>query len=175
MGSFPGMFTNPWELTQTDVKTSRRCLSNHQGDAVELQIDFKELEQNMNNLPKQVIVLRKDLNMRKGKMVAQGSHASMGAILKRGIFTPEDQFVISPDIEMAEWLLGRFTKICVSCPDESALLDIYQKALDAGLNCSLIQDAGLTEFGGVPTYTAVAVGPNYPDRVDPITGGLPLL
>jgi peptidyl-tRNA hydrolase len=30
---------------------------------------------------KQVIVLRKDLNMRKGKMVAQGAHASMRAIL----------------------------------------------------------------------------------------------
>jgi peptidyl-tRNA hydrolase len=30
---------------------------------------------------KQVIVLRKDLNMRKGKLVAQGAHASMGAIL----------------------------------------------------------------------------------------------
>ena len=30
---------------------------------------------------KQVIVIRKDLNMRKGKMVAQGAHASMAAIL----------------------------------------------------------------------------------------------
>ncbi len=29
---------------------------------------------------KQVIVLRKDLNMRKGKMVAQGAHASMRAV-----------------------------------------------------------------------------------------------
>lgn len=30
---------------------------------------------------KQVIVIQKSLNMRKGKMVAQGAHASMGAIL----------------------------------------------------------------------------------------------
>ena len=30
---------------------------------------------------KQTIVLRKDLNMRKGKMIAQGAHASMRAIL----------------------------------------------------------------------------------------------
>lgn len=30
---------------------------------------------------KQVIVMRKDLNMRKGKMIAQGSHASMAVIL----------------------------------------------------------------------------------------------
>ena len=30
---------------------------------------------------KQVIVIRKDLNMRKGKMIAQGAHASMKVIL----------------------------------------------------------------------------------------------
>jgi PTH2 family peptidyl-tRNA hydrolase len=29
---------------------------------------------------KQVIIIRKDLNMRKGKMIAQGNHASMGVI-----------------------------------------------------------------------------------------------
>jgi PTH2 family peptidyl-tRNA hydrolase len=33
---------------------------------------------------KQTIVLRKDLNMRKGKMIAQGAHASMRAILMLG-------------------------------------------------------------------------------------------
>jgi len=33
---------------------------------------------------KQVIVLRKDLGMRKGKMVDQGAHASLGAILREG-------------------------------------------------------------------------------------------
>ena len=38
---------------------------------------------------KQVIVLRKDLNMRKGKMVAQGAHASMKAILDEGYPVPE--------------------------------------------------------------------------------------
>lgn len=30
---------------------------------------------------KQVIVMRKDLNMRKGKMIAQGAHASVDALL----------------------------------------------------------------------------------------------
>ena len=44
-----------------------------------------------------------------------------------------------------------------------------------GLITALIQDAGLTEFGGVPTYTALAVGPDRADRVDAITGTLPLL
>ena len=33
---------------------------------------------------KQVIVMRRDLNMRKGKMVAQGAHASMAVLLNAG-------------------------------------------------------------------------------------------
>ena len=45
----------------------------------------------------------------------------------------------------------------------------------AGLPCSLIRDAGLTEFAGVPTLTAVAVGPAELSKVDAITSHLKLL
>ena len=116
---------------------------------------------------KQVIVLRKDLNMRKGKMVAQGAHASLGAILHNG------KLKSNPDVDA--WLEGRFTKICVSVGSEEELLEIYNQAGLAKLNRSLITDAGLTEFDGVPTKTAVAVGPGIPEVVDKITGHLKLL
>jgi PTH2 family peptidyl-tRNA hydrolase len=52
---------------------------------------------------------------------------------------------------------------------------LHEECKAAGLIAALIQDAGLTEFGGVPTYTALAVGPDGADRVDAITGALPLL
>jgi len=123
---------------------------------------------------KQTIVLRKDLNMRKGKMIAQGAHASMRAILKLGRQEGEN-FVIPLDDRLAPWLLGRFKKICVSVNSEAELLALHEKAQSLGLITALIQDAGLTEFGGVPTYTAVAVGPDREDRVDAVTGNLPLL
>jgi PTH2 family peptidyl-tRNA hydrolase len=123
---------------------------------------------------KQTIVLRKDLNMRKGKMVAQGAHASMRAILELGRHDG-DNFVIPLDDRLAPWLLGRFKKICVSVNSEAELLGVHEKAKSLGLITALIQDAGLTEFGGVPTYTAVAVGPDREDRVDEVTGTLPLL
>jgi PTH2 family peptidyl-tRNA hydrolase len=123
---------------------------------------------------KQVIVLRKDINMRKGKMIAQGAHASLRAILKLG-YQQGASFVIPLDERLAPWLLGRFKKICVSVSSEGELLAVHEKAQAAGLITSLIQDAGLTEFGGVPTYTSVAVGPDRSDRVDAITGELPLL
>jgi len=123
---------------------------------------------------KQTIVLRKDLNMRKGKMVAQGAHASLRAILQLG-HEDAGKFVIPLDERLEPWLLGRFKKICVSVNSEAELLEVYEKARAAGLIAALIQDAGLTEFGGVPTYTAVAIGPDREDRVDAITGALRLL
>lgn len=122
---------------------------------------------------KQVIVVRKDLNMRKGKLVAQGAHASMGAIL--GLCKQEgDTLVLPMDDRVRPWLTGRFKKICVYVNSEQELLDIHAKAKEAGLVCSLIQDAGLTEFGGVKTYTAVAVGPDREDRIDLVCKHLPL-
>jgi PTH2 family peptidyl-tRNA hydrolase len=113
---------------------------------------------------KQVIVIRKDLNMRKGKMIAQGAHASLLAFLNT-----------KSDLPLQEWLNGIYTKICVSVNSEQELLDVYNKAKELGISCSLIQDCGLTEFNGIPTYTAVAVGPDYNEKIDSITGNLPLL
>ena len=105
--------------------------------------------------------------MRKGKMVAQGSHASLGAILRDG--------KLKTDKDTKAWIEGRFTKICVSVDSEEELIEIYNKAKNAKLNCSLITDAGLTEFHGEPTKTAVAVGPGIPEIIDKITGNLKLL
>lgn len=123
---------------------------------------------------KQAIILRKDLNMRKGKMVAQGAHASMAAILNLGKEV-NDSFVIPKDERIWEWLTGNFKKITLSVNSEQELLDLYEKAKKAGLVCSLIQDNGLTEFGGVPTYTAIAIGPDRDENINPLTQELKLL
>ena len=57
---------------------------------------------------------------------------------------------------------------------EAELLDLEAKAKTAGLPTGLIQDNGLTEFHGIPTYTALGIGPASPERLAPITGHLPL-
>src|SRR5262245_25056436 len=110
---------------------------------------------------KQVIVLRKDLNMRKGKMVAQGAHASMKVFFDRLVASADGAqrtWTVAHPAEQ-NWIGGPFTKVVVGVDSEAALLEVYEKARAAGLLCALVQDAGRTEFGGVPTYTAVAVGP----------------
>lgn len=113
---------------------------------------------------KQIIILRKDLNMRKGKMVAQGAHAAMAATLEHLY-----------DERVIEWLCGPFTKICVSVDSYDELMALYALALCDGMVCSLILDAGRTEFNGVPTYTAVAIGPDTDENLRPLTGHLKLL
>lgn len=123
---------------------------------------------------KQVLVIRKDLKMRQGKAVSQGSHAALAGALCRS-YVQDNELRIPLDADVGPWLLGRFTKTVVHVPDEASLLAIHKQAQDAGLPCALIQDAGLTEFKGVPTYTAVAVGPALKETVDRITGHLPLL
>ena len=128
---------------------------------------FSAAPQTRPRYPKQVIVMRHDLKMRLGKQIAQGAHASMKVILD----CPSEERTLA----MREWLSGTFTKICVRCHSEAELLELQAKALAAGLPCSLIQDAGRTEFGGVPTYTCIAICPAYQDEIDPITGKLELL
>jgi PTH2 family peptidyl-tRNA hydrolase len=125
-------------------------------------------------LAKQVIVMRKDLGMRKGKMIAQGAHASLRVLLERGA-ADGDRYVIAMTDAMKEWMTGRFTKVCVSVDSEAALDAVVARAKAAGVPCALIVDAGQTEFHGVPTKTCCAVGPAWIADVDAITGDLPLL
>lgn len=130
---------------------------------------------------KQVIVLRTDLNMRKGKMVAQGAHAAMAAVLGQGEYNWDGygngsfKLDLSHGQALTIWLTGKFTKICVAVNGEDELKAIYHQALKAGLPAALIQDSGLTEFKGIPTYTAVAIGPADITAVDSITSHLKLL
>lgn len=128
---------------------------------------------------KQVIILRTDLNMRKGKMVAQGAHASMKVFLDAGGIMASDNgpdfFCFPTDFEMEKWIEGAFTKVCVQADSEAHLVSLYEKAREKGLRCSIILDSGLTEFNGVQTLTAVAIGPNESSKIDEITGDLKLL
>ena len=127
---------------------------------------------------KQVIVIRKDLKMRRGKEIAQGSHASMAFLTesaKKGfvyyLFTLIRLWLHKPS---QEWMKGSFAKVCVQVNSEEELNKIYQLALDKNIMAKLIIDSGRTEFGGRPTSTAVAVGPDECDKIDQITGNLDL-
>ena len=126
---------------------------------------------------KQVIVIRRDLRMRRGKEIAQGAHAASAWLAERVIqqLAP-DGTADHVQLSTAEqaWLLTSWRKVTVKVGSEEELMAVYHQALDAGLVVRLITDGGLTEFGGVPTRTCLAIGPDYDDLIDPVTGDLEL-
>lgn len=112
---------------------------------------------------KQVIVVRTDLGMRKGKMVSAGAHASINS------------FLLSSEDHRREWFDSGHTKICCGVGSEKELVQLFEMATEAGLPAALILDEGRTEFNGVKTLTAMCVGPAPSDKINEITGGLKLL
>jgi PTH2 family peptidyl-tRNA hydrolase len=132
--------------------------------------------------PKQIIAVRKDLNMRKGKLAAQVAHASMAVILdmmsKRSMLMDKMEewvLLLQNGDPVCEWLHGPFAKIVVGVNSEDELMDLYISASMAKVPNALIQDAGRTEFHGEKTYTCIAIGPDDPKKIDKITGHLKLL
>lgn len=136
--------------------------------------------------PKQMIVMRRDLKMRKGKIAAQAGHACVTAVLaalareqrlgqvqadEKGVELTQDGQSATP---LSEWFARGVAKVCVYVDSEEELLEIDRKAKAAGILSALICDSGLAEFHGQPTYTCLAFEPALPEKVDPITGELPL-
>lgn len=142
---------------------------------------------------KQVIIIRTDTDpkMRKGKMIAQGAHASLAVLLdaffgeygnrnwsveKHGDLyeSVHKEVTLHNGTPIYKWINGSFVKVVL----QGSLTDVvncYNEAKKSGIPCSLIEDKGLTEFGGKVTITCCAIGPDYPEKIDKITGHLKLL
>lgn len=141
---------------------------------VNSNVFLEKLEAAMNDV-KQVIVVRKDLNMRKGKIAAQVAHASMKFLVDNDESQRGDELIIKLTPAEAMWLSGSFTKIVVGVDSEEALQDLIFKAEMSDVEVHSIVDAGKTEFNGVPTLTCAAFGPCTAEELDKITGSLKLI
>ncbi|MCK5473947.1 MAG: peptidyl-tRNA hydrolase Pth2 [Candidatus Aenigmarchaeota archaeon] len=110
---------------------------------------------------KQVIIVRRDLNLSKGKMSAQVAHASVSAYKKAD----------KKDAEM--WELEGQKKVILKIAGEKELLEIFMKAKKEKIPYALIKDAGRTE---IPegTITCVGLGPTDSDKIDTVAGHLKL-
>ena len=111
---------------------------------------------------KQVILVREDLNLPKGKMSAQCSHASVDATLK------SDKKIV--DL----WKKNGGKKIVLKVKGEKELFTYRQIAEESGLKTALIQDAGHTvvEPG---TVTCLGIGPDEEEKIDRVTGKLKMM
>ncbi len=122
---------------------------------------------------KQIIVIRKDLHMQRGKEIAQGAHAAM-AWLSRRLIHSETSAIARFTAPERQWLLGDFRKVTLQVSSLEELTEVFDKAVAAGLEVHMITDSGHTVFHGTRTKTCLAIGPDYEDRIDPITENLKL-
>lgn len=110
---------------------------------------------------KQAIILRNDLGMSQGKMIAQACHASLKAYKKT-------------DKEVRNDWENKGSKKIILKTDKETMMRKKQQSQQKNISNALITDAGHTEVKP-GTKTALAIGPNTENKIDPITGDLKLL
>ena len=109
------------------------------------------------------ILVRDDLKMSKGKVLAQVSHAMVDATVKA--YTQTQVFF--------KWKSDGEKIVILKVPNEKTLMCIMDIAVRKGVNCGYTVDAGLTEV--LPgTKTVGFVGPDRDEKVDKLTGQLKL-
>ena len=111
---------------------------------------------------KQVILVREDLKLPRGKMSAQVSHASVDCVLK------SDKKIIE------KWKDRGGKKVVLKVVDEKELIKYMSMLENDGIKVALIKDAGHTvvEPG---TITCLGVGPDSEEKIDKITGNLKMV
>ena len=111
---------------------------------------------------KQVIVVRKDLEMGKGKIAAHVAHASLGSA------ETVDEKILD------KWKKEGAKKVVLKVSGLKELEKMYKKIKAAKIPCCLIRDAGLTQLK-TGTITCLGIGPAEEKIIDKITGKLKLL
>jgi len=113
---------------------------------------------------KQVIIVRTDLGMQRGKIAAQVAHAAIQAMFKT-----EENF---PDYVEA-WMEAGMPKVVLKVNDLKEMMSLFQK-MKKTLPCVVISDAGRTQIKA-GSKTCFSCGPVVASEVDPFIKDLKLL
>ncbi|MHA1753999.1 MAG: peptidyl-tRNA hydrolase Pth2 [Candidatus Odinarchaeia archaeon] len=114
---------------------------------------------------KQVIVIRSDLKMSKGKTAVQVAHAAVLAA---------ESARLKFDKWWRDWINEGQKKVVVKVETLKDLIELKNKALEIGIPYALIEDRGLTELPP-GTITCLGLGPAPEKVLDKLTSSLLLL
>lgn len=112
---------------------------------------------------KMVLVVRDDLSLSPGKLAVQVSHAAV----KCALLSKEDNEYFN------RWDKEGQKKVVVTCEDLDHMNFLKKRAEKERLINIKIKDAGLTEVVS-GTETCLGIGPGPNEKMDKITGKLPL-
>jgi len=114
---------------------------------------------------KQVIAVRRDLDMGKGKIAVQVAHAAVSAAEEaRKKFTDWWE----------AWLKEGQCKVAVRVDSDEDILRLERRSRELQLPLALVSDRGLTQVEP-GTITCLGIGPAPSSLVDTLTGNLDLL
>ncbi|KAI1289892.1 putative peptidyl-tRNA hydrolase 2 [Halotydeus destructor] len=153
------IFENPEADLETplEVEASRETMS----------AEARERSRHTRDIYKMVFVVNSSLEMGVGKIAAQVAHAALGV----------HQILLQSESKYGEWLLKWYdygeTKIVLKGETTNHLIQLEKKAMEVGLPCYLVQDAGKTQVPAGSTTVLVLFG--RVEVVDTVTGGLRLL
>lgn len=111
---------------------------------------------------KQVIIIRADLNLPKGKLAAQVAHASVQATFN------------SSKEDVDAWMKTGMKKVICKVQTKEDLFNLKQDAKQNKIKTALIKDAGKTVIAS-GTITCLGLGPSDDALLDKVTGHLKLL
>ncbi len=111
---------------------------------------------------KQIIIVRKDLKMGKGKLASQVAHASLEA------YKRVDEKI------REEWEREGAKKVVLKVEGLKEMMDLKRELERAGIPCVVIRDAGRTQLR-TGTVTSLGIGPVEENKIDKITKKLKLL
>ncbi|MFT4283104.1 MAG: peptidyl-tRNA hydrolase Pth2 [Candidatus Woesearchaeota archaeon] len=109
---------------------------------------------------KQIIIIRNDLKLPKGKLAVQTAHASIDSAFK--------------SLNFKKWREEGQKKVLLKVDDLKDLLKYYNKAKDLNFSTSLIKDAGKTVVSP-GTITAIGIGPEKEEELDVLTKDLKMV
>jgi peptidyl-tRNA hydrolase len=130
----------------------------------------------MNNL-KQVIIIRKDLRLKRAAVAAMAAKVSCEFLIDNNVSERGDVLKVNLTPQESDWLLGNSTRIILGVPSEDTLRSLMLKAELAGLSCYFMTGSSSKMTDG-PEYDELlcaAIGPDESERIDEITGNLKLI
>lgn len=117
---------------------------------------------------RQLIIVRKDLEMPAGKLAAQVAHASVGAFIESSTHSlnaqGDHEIYVNGNTPAGEWINGEYKKVVLGCKNLNELMKYQKIAEEHNLPSFLVEDLGLTVFNGEKTITCLGVGP-IPDEM----------
>ncbi len=111
---------------------------------------------------KQVIAIRSDLKLSRGKMAAQAAHAAVSSA------------ALADKKAVKYWMNEGQKKVVLKARDTAAILALEKKCNELKIPSALVRDAGMTELKP-GTITCIGIGPDKEEKINKVTGSLPLL